>query len=361
MQRPTRPKAVMAALVGVIIAVSSGLGAAEDAGPLKRAPENGWVRPEGEAVDGTTPDLRQTCTAAVTTPLCALKTYLACVLYDAPALCAAVGLEGLPEIYPGPDTLDTEVVTAPWALPFERLMPEAFALHIYDGGLVSGARFPVLPDGKPALSGSAFELIMDIPEPYVKGLVYTLSFFFRAHDTGWHMVAWSSSRAKACDAAFGTETWAPCKRFLKTLQPRNVFAADVTQLWAAPESPGREDYPHPGVEIMAGLPHQPVVAPFAGTIIRRSLKYPDVPLYDWVVIQGENRQTNMIVKYAMVDRTGAPAGTRVAAADILGRPQWVESEHPGAGRSIHMELLRDGQQIDPRSVMRERKVQDAAP
>jgi hypothetical protein len=49
---------------------------------------------------------------------------------------------------------------------------------------------------------------------------------------------------------------------------------------------------------------------------------------------------------------------KVAAAETLGKPQWIENEHPGAGRFIHMELLRDGQQIDPRSVMRERRAQE---
>jgi hypothetical protein len=187
-----------------------------------------------------------------------------------------------------------------------------------------------------------------------------MSFFFRQDETGqgergWRMVGWSSSRAKACDVGFGTAAWAPCRWFLKNLKLRDVSAADIKQVWASPKPQGRDDYPHPGLEIMSGMPNQPVVAPFAGTIVRRSLKYPDMPLYDWVVIQGENRQSRMMVKYAMVDRTGPAVGAKVDTAAPLGEPQWVEAEHPGAGRFVHMELLRDGQQIDPRSVMRERR------
>ena len=81
---------------------------------------------------------------------------------------------------------------------------------------------------------------------------------------------------------------------------------------------------------------------------------------DWVVIEGSGREAGMTVKLALVDRSGPPAGTRVDIAAPLGRPQWVEAEHPGAGRFVHIELLKDGQQIDPRSVMRERKAQDVA-
>jgi hypothetical protein len=348
---------VMAALFGGLCITS----------PLQAA-DTHWTPGPGEKAEGPAPDLTQACTGAtpaLATPLCGLKTYLACVLYDAADVCAAAGLN-VPERYPGPDTLDTEVLTAPWTLPFERLMPEGFALHIYDGGLIPPSRFQnarmTAKDGKTKQAveiinthAPIYELLMDIPEPYVKGLVYSMSFFFRQDEQGWRIVGWSSSRVKACDTNFGTAAWAPCRWFLKNLKLRDVFAPGVTQLWASPKLPDRDDYPHPGIEIMSGMPNQPVVAPFAGTIIRRSLKYPDMPLYDWVVIQGENRQANMMVKYAMVDRTGPMVGTKVDAAAPLGEPQWVEAEHPGAGRFVHMELLRDGQQIDPRSVMRERR------
>ena len=110
-----------------------------------------------------------------------------------------------------------------------------------------------------------------------------------------------------------------------------------------------------------GLPNQPVAAPFAGTVLRRSLKYPDVPLYDWVVIQGEDHEANMTAKLALVDRTGPAPGQHVDAAAVLGKPEWVENEHHGAGRFIHIELLRDGNQIDPRTVMRERNGQEQVP
>jgi len=329
-----------------------------------------WTPNPGEKAEGTAPDLTQSCAGALTTPLCGLKTYLACVLYDAAGACSAAGLN-IPERTPGPDTLDTEVLTAPWTLPFDRLMPDGFALHIYDGGLIPPSRFQnarmTAKDGKSKSAvevinthAPVYELLMDIPEPYVKGMVYSMSFFFRQDEPGqgergWRLVGWSSSRAKACDVGFGTAAWAPCRWFLQNLKRRDVFGAEMTQLWASPKPQGRDDYPHPGLEIMSGMPNQPVVAPFAGTIIRRSLKYPDMPLYDWVVIQGENRQSNMMVKFAMVDRAGPPVGAKVEAATPLGEPQWVEAEHPGAGRFVHMELLRDGQQIDPRSVMRERR------
>jgi hypothetical protein len=332
-----------------------------------RAPR--WTPGPGDKVEGAAPNLDQACADALTTPICTLKTYLACVLYDAPDLCVTAGVNAGPERYPGPDTLDAEVLSAPWTLPFERLMPEAFALHIYDGGLIPASRFTnlrmIAKDGKtrPAAEvldtpAGVYELLMDVPEPYVKNLVYSLSFFFRKDAHGWRLIAWSSSRAKACDTDFGTAAWTPCRWFLKGLALREVMIPSVKQLWASPKPPGRDDYPYPGLEIMSGMPNQPVAAPFAGVVIRRSLRAPDMPLYDWVVVQGENRQSNLILKMAFVDRAGPTPGAKVAAAETLGKPQWIENEHPGAGRFIHMELLRDGQQIDPRSVMRERRAQE---
>ena len=325
-----------------------------------------WVRSTADVLSGPAPDLAETCFSAGTTPVCALKTYLACVLYDAPALCAAIGVAGLKERYPGPDTLDADVLAQPWTLPFERLMPEGFALHIYDGGRVPGSRIQSVRtnggfDTLTKYADGGFELLMDIPEPYVADLIYRLSFIFRKTGDSWKLVAWSSSRKAACDTTAGTATWEPCKVFIKNLRQRDVFASDVKQIWASPKPEGKDGYPHPGLEIMMGLPNYPVVAPFAGTIVRRSLKYPDVPLYDWVVIEGSERSANMTVKYAFVDRNGPPAGTEVDAAAPLGEPQWLESEHPGTGKKIHMELLRDGKQIDPRTVMRERKMQEPAP
>ncbi len=138
---------------GLCITFTPGAQAADPAPPH-------WTHSPDEKVAGTAPDMAQTCAGALTTPLCGLKTYLACVLYDAADLCTALGLSTGPERYPGPDTLDTEVLTAPWTLPFERLMPEGFALHIYDGGLIPPSRFQnarmTAKDGK---SKAAVEVI----------------------------------------------------------------------------------------------------------------------------------------------------------------------------------------------------------
>lgn len=351
-----------------VIALFWGLFGAQSTLAAQSVAQTGAQMPDSALWTGTQmpEELSQACLGPGTTPLCALKTYLACVLYDAPALCATVGLGDVPERYPGPDTLDTEVLGAPWTLPFERLMPEAFALHLYNGGAVPAARFQTARMGSDtaaftplaAYTEGAVELVLDIPEPYVKGLVYRFSAFFRQTAGQWRLIAWSSSRAKACDTAAGTAAWAPCRWFIKDLRQRNVLAPDIKQIWASPKQLGRDDYPHPGIEIMMGLPNQAVTAPFAGTIVRRSLKYPDVPLYDWVVIEGGERQANMTVKLAMVDRAGPAPGAHIDAAAALGEPQWVESEHPGAGRFIHIELLRNRIQIDPRTVMRERKAQE---
>lgn len=361
MRGPSWPKAVLTALFAATFGASQGLGAQL---PTQRSDPAFWTRGTDDKLDGPTPDLTQPCAGPNTTPLCTLKTYLACVLYDAPDLCAAAGFQDMPKRYPGDGTLDTEVLKAPWSLSFDRLMPEAFALHIYDAGRVPGSRFQTLRAGDgsyeqiAAYTSGAYELVVDIPEPYVKGMVYRQSVFFREAAGRWHVIAWSSTRAAACDAAAGTASWAPCRWFVKNLRQRDVFAGDVKPLWAAAKPPARDDYPHPGLEIMMGLPNQPVVAPFAGVVLRRSLKYPDVPLYDWVVIQGDGPRATMTAKFALVDRTGPAPGQHVNAAEPLGKPEWVESEHPGAGRFIHIELLRDGAQIDPRTVMRERKAQE---
>ncbi len=290
--------------------------------------------------------------------LCALKSYLACVLYDAPAMCKAVKLEDPVGRDTVADTVDTEVLTTAWALPFERLLPEGFAWHLYDAGIVDLNRFTGAAARNPAdIEGFIHELVLDVPEPNVKGLVYRLSFFLRRVGDTWQMEGWSSTRKGACENA--AAAWGPCRWFVTGVRPRDVIAAKDKLVWAAPRIPGRDDYPLPGLDIKLDMPNQPVTAPFAGTIVRRVLKYPDTPLYDWVVIQGEGARSNMMAKLAMVGRDGPPAGARVDAAAPLGKPQWLDAEHPGAGKFIHIELLRDGQQIDPRTVMRERKVQEA--
>ncbi len=363
---PAGPKIAVLALILGLCSGASGASAQSRPGqtqPPQAFDGSFWTRASSDKSSGSPLDPASLCTSAGGSPLCALKTYLACVLYDAPHLCAAVGLDKVPERYPGPDTLDAAVLSEPWTLPFERLMPEAFAVHIYDGGDVPASRFQIRRGASTAYdplpgAAAATELLMDIPEPYVKGMVYRLSFFFRPVSGAWHLTSWSSSRPKACDVSFGTASWAPCRWFVKNLRLRDVFAADSKPVWASPKTPGHDDYPHPGLEIMTGMPNEPVMAPFAGTVIRRGLKYPDMPLYDWVVVNGEGAQNNMSVKYALVDRTGPQAGEHVEAATSLGKPEWVESEHAGAGRFIHMELFRDGTEIDPRSVMRQRTPQD---
>ncbi len=311
---------------------------AEAAEPLPLDPYAPCVRPGGSA-------------------LCALKSYLGCVLYDAPDLCAAVKLEGPVARDAIPDSVDTELLTAAWTLPFERLLPEGFALHLYDAGLVDVNRFDGATARDPTdIEGFIHELVLDVPEPNVNGLVYRLSFFLRRIGDTWQMEGWSSTRAGACEGA--AADWGPCRWFVKKVRPRDVIGAKDKLVWASAKLPGRLDYPPPGIDIKLGMPNQPVTAPFSGTILRRALKYPDTPLYDWVVIAGEGPRANMTVKLAMVGRDGPPAGAHVDAAAALGKPQWLDTEHPGAGKFIHIELLRDGQQIDPRTIMRERKTQE---
>lgn len=298
------------------------------------------------------------CTRAGGSALCALKSYLACVLYDAPAMCAAVKLEGPAGRDTVPDTIETELLTTAWSVPFERLLPEGFALHLYDAGLVDLDRFSGATARNPTdIEGFIHELVLDVPEPNVKALIYRMSFFLRRMGDTWQMEGWSTTRAGACDGT--SADWGPCRWFVKGLRPRNVIAAKDKLVWVSPRLPGRDDYPLLGVDIKLGMPNQSVTAPFSGTIVRRVLKYPDTPLYDWVVIQGDGPRSNMMVKLAMVGRDGPPAGAHVDVAAPLGKPQWLDAEHPGAGKFVHIELLRDGQQIDPRTVMRERKAQEA--
>ncbi len=290
--------------------------------------------------------------------LCALKTYLACVLYDAPALCSAVKLEGAVARDNVPDTVDTEVLNAPWDVSLERLMPEGFALHLYDAGLVDLNRFDGAVARNPSdIGGFLHELVLDVPEPNVNGLVYRMSFFLLRVGDAWQMKSWTTTRAGACEGA--AAAWSPCRWFVRGVRPRDVIAAKDKLVWASPRLPGHDDYPQQGLDLKLGMPNQPVTAFIAGTILRRVLKYPDTPLYDWVVIQGEGARSNMTMKLAMVGRDGPPAGARVDAAAPLGRPEWLDAEHPGAGKFVHIELLRDGQQIDPRTVMRERKQESA--
>src|SRR4051812_29087260 len=102
---PPGPKiAFLALILGLCSAAPAGAAQSRSSQTRQSFDGSFWTRPPGEKplgppLDGATP-----CSAAGASPLCALKTYLACVLYDAPPLCAAVGLDKVPERYAGPDT-----------------------------------------------------------------------------------------------------------------------------------------------------------------------------------------------------------------------------------------------------------------
>ena len=90
MRGPSWPKAVFAGLFAATFAASQGFGAQFPA----RAPDPSfWTRGADDKLDSPAPDLDQPCAGPGTTPVCALKTYLACVLYDAPDLCTAAGFQ----------------------------------------------------------------------------------------------------------------------------------------------------------------------------------------------------------------------------------------------------------------------------
>ena len=90
----------------------------------------------------------------------------------------------------------------------------------------------------------------------------------------------------------------------------------------------------------------PVYAPAAGTVIAATTRYPDGPQYGTVVVldHGGGWQT----LYAHLDGFDVEVGQRVAAGTQIGR---VGATGKVTGPHVHLEMLLNGQRVDPEPLL----------
>ena len=329
-----------------------------------RVPPIYWENFEARSTLRTAPGLTQTCNGPGTTPLCAFKTWVTCLLYDRPELCAAVGAPTITKQYPDPAILDAVLLAQPWTLPLDEIMREAFAFELYDGGIVPADRFTATLYGGQRLepefqekvakvrNGGVAELVADVPQLDFLDSTYQLSFFFQKTGENWHLSGWRSSRNGVCSSLLAPPGWGPCAYHLPHLMLRDTLSGKhkFQPLWKSPKGVGIEEYQHMGVDLRATA-GKPAVAVMAGKILRRLPVYLDTPNFDWVVLDAATEEQSLIIKYAFVDSSGPAVGTMVDAGAPLGVVQDLSKEHPGTDHILHFETVLDDAHVDPMSIL----------
>ncbi len=103
--------------------------------------------------------------------------------------------------------------------------------------------------------------------------------------------------------------------------------------------------PHHGIDLTAAR-GTPVNAPAAGTVLVATATYAPQPTYGTVVIldHGDGWQT----VYAHLDSLDVEAGDRVTRGEQIGR---LGSTGKATGPHVHVEVLRNGERLDPASVI----------
>lgn len=109
---------------------------------------------------------------------------------------------------------------------------------------------------------------------------------------------------------------------------------------------GSRARPHSGVDFR-GRRGTPVHAPAAGVVIAATTRYRDAPQYGTVVVldHGGGWQT----LHAHLDRFDVAPGQRVATGERIGR---TGATGKVTGPHLHMEVMRNGQRVDPEPLLR---------
>jgi hypothetical protein len=290
----------------------------------------------GRATDPQ-PDLGRACTAAGDSPVCAFKAWVACVLYDANGPCRAAS-GGRVAAAGQAQTIDKQVAEAPWTVPFERLLPEAYGFELFDGGFVpapAGLATATPADG-------AYALVASETDMSASEWNYQISVLFASVDGAWRVIGWSSARADACRGA--SAAWPPCRLYL----PRPVVRDSSRPLvWSSLRQDGLDPDQRPGVNRQVDVAGSAITAPIAGTVTRRPRVYLDSPLYRWIVIDGARGDRPPTMKLAFVSAAGPPPGARVTVTTVVGRQQPLPFDDPNRAPFVHWEVTMRGKYVNP--------------
>ncbi len=98
-----------------------------------------------------------------------------------------------------------------------------------------------------------------------------------------------------------------------------------------------------------GTPGQVVVAPTGGVVRRRGIVYREPHRQQLIVIDAESGHEVRVLYVQPYDQIRA--GARVTAGQPIGIQQSLQDAHPGIVEHIHVEVTRDGQPIDPETLI----------
>ena len=112
------------------------------------------------------------------------------------------------------------------------------------------------------------------------------------------------------------------------------------------ETGGNRQRPHNGMDLAARR-GTAVLAPADGTVVAATTHYPDGPRYGTVVVldHGQGWQT----LYAHLDSFEVKPGQQVKSGERIAS---IGTTGETSGPHVHVELLKNGQRIDPQSLMR---------
>jgi murein DD-endopeptidase MepM/ murein hydrolase activator NlpD len=105
----------------------------------------------------------------------------------------------------------------------------------------------------------------------------------------------------------------------------------------------REERLHKGLDIVA-QPGDRIVAPFIGDNVREAVPYSNDPSYRGIVIKGIDDWTGYEMKVFYVE--GLLSG-RIVKGQEIGTVQNLTIRYPGITNHIHVEVKKNGVQIDP--------------
>lgn len=107
---------------------------------------------------------------------------------------------------------------------------------------------------------------------------------------------------------------------------------------------------HNGIDIVATL-GQNVLSPIEGKIVRKSHPYATDLSYSGVLIEGINQYFGLTIKIFYISPTVSLVGKNVKAGDIIGKVQSLLTKFPGITNHIHLEIMKNGTKIDPKTLL----------
>lgn len=109
--------------------------------------------------------------------------------------------------------------------------------------------------------------------------------------------------------------------------------------------PGISSTAHKGIDLVAAR-GTPIHAPATGTVVVATTRYEQQPNYGTIIVIDHGGGWQSV--YAHLDALDVAVGDRVGSGQVIGR---VGSTGKATGPHVHVEVLHDGERVDPASVI----------